>query len=152
MRCEEFKANMLDAMAGGASSELEHTKECAECAAELASYQETFALLDDWTAPEPSAYFDTRLQARLREEAAQPVGLRAKWLRMWRIPALAGALGAIAIGGVNIYKSQHAAPIAQNHYCAVDDVQALDKNYDLLKDLDSLDGDTSTDQPTDAEL
>jgi len=110
-----------------------------------------FGLAGRWKAPEPSAYFDTRLQARLREEAAQPVGLRAKWLRMWRIPALAGALGAMAIGSLSVYKGYYAIP-AQNHECAVQDVQALDRNYDLLKDLDSLDGDTSTDQPTDAEL
>ena len=30
------------------------------------------ALLDEWQAPEPSPYFDVRLQARLREEMAKP--------------------------------------------------------------------------------
>ena len=28
------------------------------------------ALLDEWQVPEPSPYFDVRLHARLREEAA----------------------------------------------------------------------------------
>ena len=41
------------------------------------------ALLDEWQAPEPSPYFDVRLQARLREEkAAKPSG----WLQWVRTP------------------------------------------------------------------
>jgi len=47
------------------------------------------ALLDEWQAPEPSPVFDTRLQARLREEQSrQP----ASWWAWIRRPALAGAL------------------------------------------------------------
>ncbi len=45
------------------------------------------SLLDEWQAPEPSPYFDVRLNARLREEAAtakQPAG----WLQ---VAAQAGA-------------------------------------------------------------
>ena len=151
MRCEEFKQEwMLEAMAGGTGKAVEHTKECAACAEELAEMQKTLALLDEWEAPEPSPYFDTRLHARLREEAANPAGLRAKWLRLVRVPALAGALGAAAFAGFTAYHRQ-AIPA---HECAVNDLQSFDKNYDLLKDLDQLDDSTNqtTDLPNDTEL
>ena len=38
---------------------------------ELASLQQTMGLLDEWQAPEPSPYFATRLQARMREECCR---------------------------------------------------------------------------------
>jgi anti-sigma factor RsiW len=148
MRCEEFKSNLIEAMAGGDSVLGTHSQECASCAKELAEFRKTFDLLDEWAAPDPSPYFDTRLKARLREEAAQPVGWKAKWFRYMRLPALAGAMAAVALGGLSVYRSQIAPPL--QHQCAVTDVQSLDKNYDLLGDLDSLDD--SSDQPSDTEL
>ena len=53
-----------------------HLKECESCAKELAELRSTMQLMDAWTAPEPSQYFDSRLRARVREAAAaQPEGL-----------------------------------------------------------------------------
>jgi len=81
-----------------ASAELNsHLKDCTPCAGTLAAMQQTMALLDEWKAPEPTPYFDTRLQALLREEKAkkQSTGLFA-WFRR---PAFGiGAVAVLAFG------------------------------------------------------
>ena len=52
-----------------------HVEACAECREELAELAGTMALLDTWEAPEPSPYFLSRLDARMREERqAAPEG------------------------------------------------------------------------------
>src|SRR5271166_4060677 len=56
-----------------------HVAECAHCSAELAELRATMALLDTWKSPEPSPYFMTRMEARLREEReAAPAGWVAR--------------------------------------------------------------------------
>ena len=73
MKCEEIREQMIDLMTAEAplASEVQsHLDGCASCSAELVSMKQTMALLDEWQAPEPSPYFDTRLQALLREEKA----------------------------------------------------------------------------------
>src|SRR5580692_643775 len=58
----------------------EHVEQCAPCRAELAELNATMALLDTWEGPEPTPYFLTRLDARMREERqAAPAGLFARW-------------------------------------------------------------------------
>jgi hypothetical protein len=100
------------------------------------------ALLDEWQAPEPSPYFDTRLHARLREEMAkQPVG----WFHWIRRPAMAISFLLVMVVGVTLFERggvQRPAntPVAQAQIqpgTAVGDLQALDKNLDLYSDSDS---------------
>ena len=43
----------------------QHLESCAGCAGKLNEFRQTMALLDEWQAPEPSPYFDVRLQARV---------------------------------------------------------------------------------------
>jgi hypothetical protein len=95
------------------------------------------ALLDEWQAPEPSPYFDTRLQARLREEATkQPAG----WWRWIRRPAMAGALALVVVAGVTVYeKTGGPKPDPVLPGTAVSDLQALDKNEDVYANFDELD-------------
>ena len=59
-----------------------HVAECASCREELEALRATMGLMNSWTAPEPSPYFMTRLNARMREERdAPPQGLLAmSWL------------------------------------------------------------------------
>src|SRR5712692_10786909 len=87
MNCNEIRELMPDLAAGlnAATPEInEHLHGCAVCAGKLEEFRQTMALLDEWRVPEPSPYFDVRLQARLREETArQPVG----WLHGFRRPA-----------------------------------------------------------------
>ena len=67
---------------------------------QLKAMRATMALLDEWQAPEPSPYFDMRLQARLREEMAKP---QAGWLQWFRRPVLAAALTVLMGVGVGLF-------------------------------------------------
>ncbi len=141
MRCEEFKENLLDCAASGREAP-PHVKECASCAAELESLRQTMNVLDEWKAPEPSAYFDTRLKARLREEAAHSqAGWRERLALVFkraRVSVLAASLGAAVIAGV-IYHSDGQSSAQVRQVSGVKDLQTLDNNYDLIQDLESLD-------------
>lgn len=147
MNCNQAKEHFLDETKPGSKFET-HVSGCAECAAELASFQSTMALMDEWKAPEPSAYFQTRLSARLaearREEAMAPRDwLRKLWTPAFLRPALVGAMGLAFVIGMNFY--QPAVPRKGNNTVtvakgtAVGDLQALDKNEDVYADFDLLD-------------
>src|SRR5215475_10500 len=102
--CADIRELMPDLAAGlgEPGSEVKtHLQSCAACTAKLEDFRRTMALLDEWKAPEPSPYFDTRFQAKLREEkekAKQSAGFWA-WLRR---PALAGALAVVAVVGITV--------------------------------------------------
>jgi predicted anti-sigma-YlaC factor YlaD len=142
MKCTEIREMLPDLAAGANTSAIEvndHLRGCAECSSMLHEFRQTMALLDEWTAPEPSPYFDTRLQARLREEAAkQP----ANWLAWWRRPALALSLGLALVAGTTLvlerggtrHKSEPIATLTPG--TAVGDLQMLDKDHDMLSDSD----------------
>lgn len=121
-----------------------HLESCGDCAQELKAMRETMALLDEWQAPEPSPYFDTRLQARLREEMAKP---QATWLHWFRRPVLAAAL-TVALGvGVGLFFTRNAgiskhiqqASVTAPVGTAVSDLQTLDNNHEMYADFDLLD-------------
>jgi len=148
MKCSDIKEMMVD-MATGTGEPTpamnEHLLGCLDCAGKLAGMRQTMTLLDEWKAPDPSTYFDTRLAARMREERAKPV--RAGWLSWFRAPALAGALVLIlmAAGGIRWYPGNPPVPPPIAHQLpappgtAVGDLQALDKNEDLYANFDLLD-------------
>ena len=109
----------------------------------------SMALLDEWKTPEPSPYFDVRLQARLREEMAKP---QSSWMTWFRRPVLAAALTVLMAIGVGLFFSEGSRiydPIddqvavvdsqATEPGTAVSDLQALEKNHDLYSDFDLLD-------------
>ncbi len=130
-----------------------HIASCNNCATHLRELQKTMALLDEWQAPEPSPYFDTRLQARLREESREEMARpHAAWLSWLRRPAWAGSLAAVIVAGALMagnksYFSPTEAiatkppslglPVEPG--TAVGDLQALDTNNDLYADFDVLD-------------
>ena len=155
MDCKEIRELLPDLAAGidtGSAEIQTHLASCDTCAAKLQGFKQTMALLDEWQAPEPSPYFDTRLKARLRGEIAPPA---AGWLQWLRRPALAMALAAfLLVAGVVIgYRSakpyfsqldaintappELSVPVLPGS--AVGDLQALDKNHDLYADFDVLD-------------
>jgi hypothetical protein len=149
MNCNDIRELMPDLAAGltVATPEMNtHLQSCDGCMEKLAEFHQTMALLDEWQAPEPSPYFDTRLHARLREEAGkQPVG----WLQWIRRPALAMSFALVLVVGVTLFERGGVKPagnqIAQGSDVpasvtpgtAVGDLQALDKNLDLYSDSDS---------------
>jgi predicted anti-sigma-YlaC factor YlaD len=140
--CEDIRELMPDLAAGlgdPGSDVKTHLQNCAACKAELEDFRRTLALLDEWKTPEPSPYFDVRLQAKLREEMAKkPVS----WLHWLRRPALAVSLMVLMVGGVTLIqtggrKGTQATVIEPG--TAVGDLQALDKNHELYSDFDVLD-------------
>lgn len=140
MKCNEIRELLPDLAAGvtAAGPDInDHLRSCAGCGETLEEFRKTMALLDEWQAPEPSPYFDTRLKARLREEAAmQPSG----WLSWWRRPALAVSLAVVLVAGTTFYirnvSGKPPEPIANLPGTALSDLQVLDKNHDLLSDSD----------------
>ncbi|HKW17345.1 MAG TPA: hypothetical protein VJO35_07560 [Terriglobales bacterium] len=149
MKCNEIREQLPDLAAGlvaGVPEVDEHLRSCAECAGTLAEFEKTMALLDEWQTPEPSPYFDTRLQARLREEIAKRPATRFAWLLR---PALAASLAAIVAVGAVVFRLEQnkvvhnrgtvaavAEPIPGT---AVGDLQALDNNQDVYADSDLMD-------------
>jgi hypothetical protein len=149
MKCEEIREMMPDLASGLMAMTPEiggHLAGCGACAGKMEEVRQTMALLDEWRAPEPSPYFDVRLQARLREEMAKP---QAGWLAWFRRPVLAAALTvlmAVGVGlflskGSGIYKGDDEVAVmdATEPGTAVSDLQALEKNHDLYSDFDLLD-------------
>jgi predicted anti-sigma-YlaC factor YlaD len=157
MNCTQIRELLPDLAAGMDASTPEpevekHIASCADCAAHLRDLQKTMALLDEWQAPEPSPYFDTRLQARLREEMAHPATGWLNWLNWLRRPAWAMSLAAVIFAGalfvgikIHIPPTEAIAtkppslglPVQPG--TAVGDLQALERNDELYADFDVLD-------------
>ncbi len=152
MKCNEIREMMPDLAAGfsAATPEInQHLKGCGECDAKLNAFRQTMVMLDEWKAPEPSPYFDTRFQARLREEkekARQP----ASWWAWIQRPVLAGALAVVAVIGITVFqqggitskfikKDGQKIAVVVTPGTAVGDLQALDNNDDMYANFDELD-------------
>jgi hypothetical protein len=104
------------------------------------------ALLDEWQAPDPSPYFDVRLQARLREEIAKP---QATWMSWFRRPVLAAALTVLMGLGIGLFVTRggeirsgddvEARMVDVGPGSAVSDLQALENNHEMYSDFELLD-------------
>lgn len=150
MNCEEVRERMREVAAGfdkPTAEETKHLAGCGACAEEFKTMQQTMAVLDEWKVPEPSPYFDVRLQARLREEMAKP---QTNWFSWLRRPVLAAALTVLFGVGVGLFfargsyrSNDDVAAMSDNFQAepgtAVSDLQALEKNHDLYSDFDLLD-------------
>ena len=152
MNCEEIRERIPDVAAGVSAAtpdESQHLATCGACAGKLEEFRHTMALLDEWRAPEPSPYFDVRLQARLREEIARP---QVTWLQWFRRPVLASALTLLIGAGIGMFFARggnyslrgndRIAGIESQAFqpgSAVSDLQALERNHELYSDFELLD-------------
>lgn len=148
--CKQCQDHILDKRTAPGTPAAVHIAACSECARLLTAVQQSSALLDEFTAPEPSPFFDTRFYARLnevkREEAASPIGFFARF----RLPrfALAGALAlALAFAVPSFLKKDPGPAVKQDvttaavdaqKGSAVADLQALE-NQALYAEIDLLD-------------
>jgi hypothetical protein len=155
MDCTKIQEQMLDQMSTGSeSTEISaHAATCADCAKLWQAMLVSSVALDEWAAPEPSPYFNTRFQARLaevkREEAAQPSGMFAIFRRpasVFHSGARMAAVAAVVALAVGIGIYERPASNGQNNDVnsaqvspAVNDLQKLDKNEDLYADFELLD-------------
>jgi hypothetical protein len=155
---ESKLADMLLDPAAAPAKVRVHVEQCVSCQGELAELQATMALLDTWESPEPSPYFLTRLDARMREERqAEPEGWFAR-LRdrltfgpsMHVRPLAAMAMAVVLLVGGGAYlgindMDQTAATIGQP--AVVHDLQTLDNNAQLLDQMEAMS--TAPDNGTD---
>lgn len=152
MNCKQMKDSLLDLAASPAGAAIsaeaqDHLRVCPACAAELNSMRRTMAVLDEWKAPEPSPYFDSRLRARLRDESTKGPGL----LEFLRRPALAAAFMLLFVAGLFVFQGGNltdpTAPVTRKpekittvaSTGAVSDLQTLDHNFDLYAEFEMLD-------------
>lgn len=159
MLCKNIKDEIFQAALSGTApgeSAKAHMLECAACQNEYQSMAATMNLLDTWTTPEPSPYFDVRLRARLRDaKEHEEQGVFARWLEKvgirhltWK-PAAAAVFALILAAGGGLYVG-NPGMIGGNHSttvqaaCPVVDLQALDKNQQVLNDLQALDEENSS--------
>jgi anti-sigma factor RsiW len=155
MNCTQVRELLPDLAAGmnidkGTEDVQTHISSCSACAAKLQGFRQTMALLDQWQAPDPGPYFDTRLGARIREEIARPA---AGWLHWLRRPALAASLAVVVVAGALVVSNRAilfpgdaeklaisipVPGVPAEPGTAVGDLQALEK-HDLYADFDVLD-------------
>ncbi len=131
----------------------EHMAVCADCRQEIEKELEelraTSALLDSWAAPEPSAYFNVKLHARLRE--ARAAGPESLWSRLraslmysteHRLrPFLVGALLlVVSVGGGGTFAGlyEHRSPAVVQVSPAVNDLKLMDANAQALQEMNQL--------------
>ena len=155
MKCEEIREQMFDLMTAEAPLAAEvqkHLNGCRECSAELVSMKQTMTLLDEWQAPEPTPFFDTRLQALLREEKAKAATKRSWGLDWFRKPVIAAAAALALVIGGGVYAgltTWHKTGTTSNDIVASDpavkDLQTLDKDQDVINNFAALDDDPSND-------
>jgi anti-sigma factor RsiW len=128
-----------------------HVDSCERCRKELADLKATMDLLDHWEAPEPSQYFDSKLAVRLREEkAAAPAGVVERfraWLKYGtnlslRPIAATTMTVLLAVGGATYASLSWPHPQAVPASATVRDLQTLDRNAQIIQQLESVDQDS----------
>ena len=137
-----------------------HVAECSDCQAKVKELEATMQLLDGWEAPEPNAYFMTRLGAKMREERdAAPAGwLGRRWAGLRARMAYSGGLHArplaamamtavLLLGGgayLGITDWMHPVQPAVDA-AVVHDLQTLDSNAQVLDQMETLSNSDSGD-------
>ncbi len=165
INCKTFQDELPDLVltpnARPSVAAVAHMRECPPCAEEYVSFQATFAALDTWQAPEPSAYFDQKLAVKIREEQSAP---RMSWMEALRArllfntgasfrPMMAGALGLVlvlsggGIAGINYSNQPKPQPAAS---ATVNDLQILDRNEQAFQEMDQLQQDEDNDGQPDS--
>src|ERR1700761_2820612 len=153
MTCPEMNKSLVDLFVESrplSEEAKKHVAECSACADELAGMESTWKLLDEWQAPEPSAFFDAKLYARLRQEKeSAPAGFFEK-AKAWLLfstnfqlrPVAAGALATvIAVGGGTFALFNHGVGPAPQTSATVRDLQSYDGNAQVFQQLNALDVD-----------
>ncbi|MGA2218580.1 MAG: hypothetical protein ABSG51_10865 [Terracidiphilus sp.] len=126
-----------------------HVDGCESCRSELAELRATMSLLDTWESPDPSPYFLSKLDARMREERATAP---ASWLERLKarltygpsmhvrpLAAMAMAVLLLVGGGTYLGISDVEQPLAAPPQAAVvHDLQTLDNNAQLLDQLEAM--------------
>jgi len=153
MKCEEIREQMFELMTAEgplASGVQQHLDGCPACSAELAEMKQTMALMDEWQAPEPSPFFDTRLKALVREEKAKAAEKKVSIFAWFRKPVMAAAAAVALVVGAGVYGAmqlQQKPPMVKEMASdpAIHDLQTLDKDQEVINNFAALDDDPTND-------
>jgi hypothetical protein len=150
--CDGMSAKLAELLLDPAVAPAEvqtHVAGCEHCRRDLDELRATMALLDTWKVPEPSPYFLTRLEARLKEEReAEPAG----WLARLRAgfaygpvshvrPLAAMALTVLLLVGGGAYlgiTNWDQPQAASGQAAVVQDLQTMSSNAQLLDQLETI--------------
>jgi hypothetical protein len=140
---KQAREKMLEAILFGAEADQRHVEGCTSCTSESQELVSVLNLLDEWQAPDPTPYFETRLRARIRAEQDTPK--RLSWRLMprmvvgWRVAVASVLVGFLIAYGLFVSNSKHVSTQSAHVTSAVLDLQSLDRDADLLSAMDSLD-------------
>lgn len=146
--CHKYLPDLLVDAQHASTGAAAHLSACADCRREYEELKATMALMDMWTAPEPSPYFDARLHARLREaQTSAPEGLWERLTSFWLFstgrglrPAAAGVLGvAMLLGGGTAATVLLHHTVAATSSPTVNDLRIYDNNAQAVQQMDLLD-------------
>lgn len=153
LHCGEMDEKLADLLFDPAAVPAEvqqHLTGCDHCRRELDELNATIRLMEAWEAPEPSPFFVTRVNARMREvRQAEPAGwvarLRARFAQrpsanMRPLAAMALTVLLLVGGGTYLSVSNLGTPVPQanNNAAVVHDLQTLENNAQVLDTLESL--------------
>jgi len=146
MNCNEVRENLIELLApesplAGHQADpgvAAHVRACGACTQELESLRKTMALLDEWEVPEPSPYFLTRLRAHVKEER-EKAPARSSIFGWLRRPVMAVSLAAVLVAGGLVYRFGGWTPPIEESLNAASDVEALERNHDVLLKTDLID-------------
>jgi len=153
MTCRNLKSNpeeMLLTPEKASQATRDHLAACESCRRELAEMQATFALLDEWQAPEVNAWFPVRMQALLREEQTKKPSGWLDRLRMRMLlnnhaarPVAAVALALALLIGGGTYAGMETLASRQSvvtpKSATLRDLQSLDQNAQVFQQLSDID-------------
>ncbi len=157
MNCNQIREMLPDLVVGAGmeasapAKKLRSSRPAKTVRFTCGSWGKLWRCFDEWQTPEPSPYFDTRLNARMRDEVARP---QAGWFHWARRPAWAMSLAAVLFAGARAVGVANKSYLYQTEAIkieapslglpvqpgtAVGDLQALERNDRLYADFDVLD-------------
>ena len=155
MKCTELETNAIAYLDGKLSARQRETMDrhlaaCSACRERVQGFSQVMGLLGEWEAIQPSPFFNTRLAARLEEEAASRGWRETLWRRWlpWPVPGsvFAVAMAIVVTLAVVLVRYSPAPPIPSSSRqgaqtvtlaAGVDEV-ALYQDLPLLEDWEVL--------------
>jgi anti-sigma factor RsiW len=150
-RCEKMDEELAGLLLEPETASAEvrkHVAECEGCRRELDELKATMGLMDAWQAPEPSPFFFTRMNARMREERqAVPRGWLARFkasfvygprTHMKPLAAMVLTVAMLVGGGAYLGLSNWMQPPHSDDAAVVNDLQVMENNAQVLDTLEAL--------------
>lgn len=144
MNCEKMDALLLAVIDSRATPEerervMAHAAGCGICARKLEELQATWSALDTLPSVEPSAWFDTRLRARMNELPSRRgwTGWLPAGLRWAAVAALVAATLWFSLRPPERRPAPAVTAQTQQDFAVIKNLPELE-NYDVISNFDAL--------------